>query len=87
VAEADQDHGRVAVAVRLPFAALVRRWSKRLYVMHRSRMAAELVGADINEPAVLAHFLREQHADLELSEVLAVAAHFPVTTTVQRYCP
>jgi ribose transport system ATP-binding protein len=36
--------------------------SNRLYVMHRSRMAAELVGADINEPAVLAHFFREQHA-------------------------
>jgi ribose transport system ATP-binding protein len=37
--------------------------SNRLYVMHRSRMAAELVGADINEPAVLSHFFREQHAD------------------------
>jgi ribose transport system ATP-binding protein len=36
--------------------------SNRLYVMHRSRMAAELVGADINEPAVLSHFFREQHA-------------------------
>jgi ribose transport system ATP-binding protein len=36
--------------------------SHRLYVMHRSRMAAELVGADINEPAVLSHFFREQHA-------------------------
>ena len=31
--------------------------SHRLYVMHRSRMAAELVGADINEPAVLVAFL------------------------------
>jgi ribose transport system ATP-binding protein len=37
--------------------------SHRLYVMHRSRMAAELLGADINEPAVLSHFFREQHAD------------------------
>jgi ribose transport system ATP-binding protein len=36
--------------------------SHRLYVMHRSRMAAELLGADINEPAVLSHFFREQHA-------------------------
>jgi ribose transport system ATP-binding protein len=36
--------------------------SRRLYVMHRSRMAAELLGADINEPAVLSHFFREQHA-------------------------
>lgn len=27
-----------------------------LYVMRRSRMAAELIGADINEPEVLAHF-------------------------------
>jgi ribose transport system ATP-binding protein len=34
--------------------------SHRLYVMHRSRMAAELTGADINEPAVLAHFFRER---------------------------
>jgi ribose transport system ATP-binding protein len=37
--------------------------SHRLYVMHRSRMAAELTGADINEPEVLSHFFREQHAD------------------------
>ena len=36
--------------------------SHRLYVMHRSRMVAELLGADINEPAVLSHFFREQHA-------------------------
>ena len=35
--------------------------SHRLYVMHRSRMAAELLGADITEPAVLSHFFREQH--------------------------
>ena len=34
--------------------------SHRLYVMHRSRMVAELTGADINEPAVLSHFFREQ---------------------------
>jgi ribose transport system ATP-binding protein len=37
--------------------------SHRLYVMHRSRMAAELTGADINEPAVLSHFFREQQAE------------------------
>jgi ribose transport system ATP-binding protein len=37
--------------------------SHRLYVMHRSRMAAELTGADINEPEVLSHFFREQQAD------------------------
>ena len=30
--------------------------------MHRSRMAAELTGADISEPAVLSHFFREQQA-------------------------
>jgi len=36
--------------------------SNRLYVMHRSHMAAELVGADINEPEVLSHFFRERHA-------------------------
>jgi ribose transport system ATP-binding protein len=35
--------------------------SHRLYVMHRSRMAAELVGPEINEPTVLSHFFREQH--------------------------
>jgi ribose transport system ATP-binding protein len=33
--------------------------SNRLYVMHRSRMVAELSGADINEPAILSHFFRE----------------------------
>jgi ribose transport system ATP-binding protein len=33
--------------------------SHRLYVMHRSRMAAELTGADISEPAVLSHFFRQ----------------------------
>jgi ribose transport system ATP-binding protein len=37
--------------------------SHRLYVMHRSSMAAELSGADINEPAVLAYFFRERQAD------------------------
>jgi ribose transport system ATP-binding protein len=34
--------------------------SNRLYVMHRSRMVAELTGDDINEPNVLAHFFREE---------------------------
>ncbi len=33
--------------------------SNRLYVMHRSRMVAELSGADINEPEILSHFFRE----------------------------
>jgi ribose transport system ATP-binding protein len=37
--------------------------SHRLYVMHRSRMVAELTGDDINEPAVLSHFFREQTAE------------------------
>jgi len=37
--------------------------SNRLYVMHRSHMAAELVGADINEPAVLSHFFRERRPE------------------------
>jgi ribose transport system ATP-binding protein len=37
--------------------------SYRLYVMHRSHMVAELTGADINEPAVLAHFFRERQTD------------------------
>ena len=37
--------------------------SHRLYVMHRSRMVAELVGPDINEPAVLSHFFRERPTD------------------------
>jgi len=34
--------------------------SHRLYVMHRSRMVAELTGSDINEPEVLSHFFREE---------------------------
>ena len=37
--------------------------SHRLYVMHRSHMVAELTGADINEPAVLAHFFRDRQTD------------------------
>jgi ribose transport system ATP-binding protein len=37
--------------------------SHRLYVMHRSRLAAELTGTDINEPAVLSHFFREQQTE------------------------
>ena len=37
--------------------------SHRLYVMHRSHMVAELTGADINEPAVLAHFFRERQTN------------------------
>ena len=32
----------------------------RLYVMHRSRLVAELAGRDINEPAVLAHSREEE---------------------------
>ena len=34
--------------------------SHRLYVMHRSRMVAELTGDDINEPEVLSHFFRDE---------------------------
>ena len=41
--------------------------SHRLYVMHRSRMVAELKGADINEPEVLSHFFREQSPDMVAS--------------------
>jgi ribose transport system ATP-binding protein len=33
--------------------------SNRLYVMHRSRMVAELSGTDINETEILSHFFRE----------------------------
>jgi ribose transport system ATP-binding protein len=36
--------------------------SHRLYVMHRSRMVAELVGLDITEQQVLSHFFREDAA-------------------------
>jgi ribose transport system ATP-binding protein len=42
--------------------------SHRLYVMHRSRMVAELTGADINEPEILSHFFfREASADASAS--------------------
>ncbi len=37
--------------------------SHRVYVMHRSRMVAELTGADINEQEVLSHFFRESDAE------------------------
>jgi ribose transport system ATP-binding protein len=55
--------------------------SHRLYVMHRSRMAAELLGADINEPAVLSHFFREQHAGD--GTATAAAGNGPGTITPQ----
>jgi ribose transport system ATP-binding protein len=45
--------------------------SHRLYVMHRSRMVAELNGADINEPEVLSHFFREQSPDMAESSRIA----------------
>ena len=48
--------------------------SHRLYVMHRSRVVAELVGADINEPAVLSHFFRERQADELATSALATPA-------------
>jgi ribose transport system ATP-binding protein len=38
--------------------------SHRLYVMHRSRMVAELTGADINEPEILSHFFRKETPDV-----------------------
>jgi ribose transport system ATP-binding protein len=41
--------------------------SHRLYVMHRSRMVAELKGTDINEPEVLSRFFREQSPDMVAS--------------------
>jgi ribose transport system ATP-binding protein len=47
----------VLVSSELPEAMNL---SHRLYVMHRSRMVAELTGADINEPNILAHFFREE---------------------------
>lgn len=37
----------------------------RLYVMHRSRIVAELAGAEITEEAVLAHFFRREETDRE----------------------
>lgn len=37
----------------------------RLYVMHRSRLVAELCGSDITEEAVLAHFFRREVTDEE----------------------
>jgi len=55
--------------------------SHRLYVMHRSRMAAELLGANINEPAVLSHFFREQHAGD--GTATAAAGNGPGTITPQ----
>jgi ribose transport system ATP-binding protein len=45
--------------------------SHRLYVMHRSRMVAELKGADINEPEVLSHFFREQSPDVAASSQIS----------------
>jgi ribose transport system ATP-binding protein len=36
--------------------------SHRVYVMHRSRLVAELTGAEINEQEVLSHFFREHGA-------------------------
>jgi ribose transport system ATP-binding protein len=38
--------------------------SHRVYVMHRSRMVAELTGAEINEQEALSHFFREHPAEL-----------------------
>ncbi len=49
--------------------------SHRLYVMHRCRMVAELVGADISEPAVLSHFFRERQTDDVAKSELAAHAH------------
>ena len=49
----------VLVSSELPEALHL---SHRLYVMHRSRMVAELTGDDINESEVLSHFFREHGA-------------------------
>jgi ribose transport system ATP-binding protein len=46
----------VLVSSELPEALHL---SHRLYVMHRSRIVAELTGADINEQEALSHFFRE----------------------------
>ena len=46
----------------------------RLYVMHRSRLVAELAGRDINEPAVLAHFFREEESAAAGAEGMASRA-------------
>jgi ribose transport system ATP-binding protein len=43
----------------------------RLYVMHRSRMVAELTGTHINEPEVLSHFFREMSAPAETTSPMA----------------
>ena len=51
----------VLVSSELPEALHL---AHRLYVMHRSRMVAELTGADINEQQVLSHFFREPAAAL-----------------------
>jgi ribose transport system ATP-binding protein len=50
----------VLVSSELPEALHL---SHRLYVMHRSRMVAELTGSDINEQRVLSHFFREDPAE------------------------
>ena len=49
----------VLVSSELPEALHL---SHRLYVMHRSRMVAELTGSNINEQQVLSHFFREDAA-------------------------
>jgi ribose transport system ATP-binding protein len=43
--------------------------SHRLYVMHRSRVVAELSGVDIREPAVLSHFFTERRTDAPAVDV------------------
>jgi len=53
----------VAIVLVSSDLAEVLNLSHRLYVMHRSHMVAELTGANINEPAVLAHFFRERQPD------------------------
>ncbi len=37
--------------------------SHRAYVMHRGALVAELMGADINEATILAHFFDRDHLD------------------------
>jgi ribose transport system ATP-binding protein len=56
-------HTGVAIVLVSSDLAEVLNLSHRLYVMHRSHMVAELTGANINEPAVLAHFFRERQPD------------------------
>jgi ribose transport system ATP-binding protein len=56
------EHGAAVVLVSSELPEVLN-LSRRLYVMHRARVVAELIGADITEQRVLAHFFEErEHA-------------------------